>query len=438
MLVGMVRRAALLLLLSGACASSPPAPPRAPDPAPARLPELPPPEHPDREPLAVAAPALPALTPPDRVLHERAAAALAAGRIYEARRIVAHLYAAYPGDAALLDEYQRIDDLVARAQQASIDSMNAAALRALPAPPYVYTLVRPAGPAAAKPPRLTKRSEKPNHITDDDAWFTANQIHLPEYFVPSPGDILFAPGVRAAAAVTIGSFTYAELAVSPSFAPDPLPLAVPLRYGSFPLVRAVDCGAQVVAIYRSDGAAQVVAVLERATGHVDGLFDLAAFAHPPSNVRGSVPVGSFRIAELGSGRVVEGTIAAPTDTVTLDLVFATVQGGVLYLEHAYNGYTKEARGQTGYVTAIDVATGDLLWRSAPVVANSRNLLVDHGFVFAGYGFTAEPHFLYVLDAATGATVVKQPVRKSIDWVVARGDTLFVRTYDTDYAFEVAW
>ncbi|MEA2748410.1 MAG: hypothetical protein QOI41_2553 [Myxococcales bacterium] len=36
-----------------------------------------------------------------------------------------------------------------------------------------------------------------------------------------------------------------------------------------------------------------------------------------------------------------------------------------------NGYTKESGGKTGYITAIDMDSGEVMWRSAPQVANTK-------------------------------------------------------------------
>ena len=62
---------------------------------------------------------------------------------------------------------------------------------------------------------------------------------------------------------------------------------------------------------------------------------------------------------------------------------------------------RSSGGQNGYITALDPRTGKLKWRSAPLTCNTSNFLLDGDAIIAGYGFTEEPDFLYVLDRKTG-------------------------------------
>lgn len=73
--------------------------------------------------------------------------------------------------------------------------------------------------------------------------------------------------------------------------------------------------------------------------------------------------------------------------------------------------TREAHGQTGYITAINMATGELLWRSAAQVANTEAFVVDaaRGVIVSAFGYTSDPRIVYVLDASTGVTLQKIPV-----------------------------
>jgi hypothetical protein len=62
--------------------------------------------------------------------------------------------------------------------------------------------------------------------------------------------------------------------------------------------------------------------------------------------------------------------------------------------------------------------------------------VGREHLICGYGFTAEPDFLYVLERATGKTVSKVPLKSGPDFLIEKDGELFVRTYDTDYVFTV--
>ncbi len=70
------------------------------------------------------------------------------------------------------------------------------------------------------------------------------------------------------------------------------------------------------------------------------------------------------------------------------------------------------------------------------MCNSRNFAVSGDALIAGYGFTAEPDWLYVLDRKTGAVVQKLRLASGPEYVIARGDRVFVRCYNTDYVFKL--
>ncbi len=61
-------------------------------------------------------------------------------------------------------------------------------------------------------------------------------------------------------------------------------------------------------------------------------------------------------------------------------------------------------GQNAYVTAFDAKTKQRLWRSKALVANAQTFAVTPGYLITGYGFTAEPDWLYLLDRRTGRVV----------------------------------
>ena len=117
-----------------------------------------------------------------------------------------------------------------------------------------------------------------------------------------------------------------------------------------------------------------------------------------------------------------------------EIMFAQLVGSTLVVELAYNGYAKESGGKNGYVAAYDARTGELLWVSDPLTGNGHEALVAGGSIVTGYGFTAEPDFVFVLDLATGNTEQKIFVKSGPELLRLKGDRLFVRTYDTDYVF----
>ena len=108
----------------------------------------------------------------------------------------------------------------------------------------------------------------------------------------------------------------------------------------------------------------------------------------------------------------------------------------LYLSHAHRTYAKATGGLNAYVTAIDAETGEMLWRSRPLVNNAGRFAIVGGFIIAGYGFTREPDRLHVIDRTNGKVVSSTKVDSAPDFIIERRRTLFVRTYDTDYVFNL--
>ncbi|AKT40288.1 hypothetical protein [Chondromyces crocatus] len=127
---------------------------------------------------------------------------------------------------------------------------------------------------------------------------------------------------------------------------------------------------------------------------------------------------------------------ASVPSVRFGVDFAQLVGRTLLVQLAYNGYAKDAGGRTGYVVAFDAETGRLSWSSEPLTGNLGNFHVAGGSIVAGYGFTAEPDFLHVLDLNTGEITQKIPLKSGPTWILSQGNRLMVRTYDTDYVFRV--
>jgi hypothetical protein len=57
-------------------------------------------------------------------------------------------------------------------------------------------------------------------------------------------------------------------------------------------------------------------------------------------------------------------------------------------------------------------------------------------VISGYGFTAEPDYLYVLNKRTGSTLQRVAVKSGPEHLIQQNDRMFVRTYDTDYVLRI--
>ncbi len=141
------------------------------------------------------------------------------------------------------------------------------------------------------------------------------------------------------------------------------------------------------------------------------------------------------ILASGDGRRSVAFDTTRVEAAGLSIGFAQIVGGTLIVQAGYNGYAKERAGKNAYILAFDGGSGDIVWSSDPLVATSHEALVSGGSIVTGYGFTAEPDFLYILDLATGATEQKISLKSAPEAIRAKGDRVFVRTYDVDYVFK---
>lgn len=262
------------------------------------------------------------------------------------------------------------------------DSLNATLPLAVAAPPSDYTLARAVSIPSAPAPRLVKHRERKNGITDDEAWLRDNHLERPFLRVPNP---------------------FMNQAGQ-------LPPDIPTKYRGLMLIAAIDHRDHVVLIFGanfSDG--RIVAVLD-AEHRLVTLLDFGAWLKAPS-------------VKPGAERYVDESVH-----------YAQLVGDVLYVANAHRTYAASSGGKNAYVSAVEAKTGTLLWRSQPLVANSSNFVVRGGYIVTGYGFTAEPDFVYVLDRANGRVASRVPVASGPSMLLVKDDSLHVRTYDHDYVF----
>lgn len=116
--------------------------------------------------------------------------------------------------------------------------------------------------------------------------------------------------------------------------------------------------------------------------------------------------------------------------------YAVKRGNVLYVECKYNGYSK-GNPNSSYIVAINMDTGEFLWRSDPLVANANNFVITDSSLICGYGFTDEKDYLYELDLQTGETVQRIKLDKAPDEFVLVGAKLYVFAYDVAYEFDIS-
>ena len=108
---------------------------------------------------------------------------------------------------------------------------------------------------------------------------------------------------------------------------------------------------------------------------------------------------------------------------------------VLYVAVAHNTYT-ESCPHTGYLVAIDLNDDHVIWKSAPCMTNGRTFEIIDNTIVCGYGFTSEPDYLNLVNRLDGTLTEQIPIRSMADYIIQKDDILYVRTYDTNYTFQI--
>lgn len=289
-------------------------------------------------------------------------------------------------------------------------------LRVVADPPWSRRIVEPVpGLPLVGRPRLSKIEERRNRITDVRAWFERHGFDWPKVLVSQDGRGLEAPHVPTSAE-EIPSFVAAE------------------RFG-LPLAWALHDGAYVLALYERPG--HLPPVLDPEADRPLYPQVLVVHGRDGSTVA-ALDFTAFRLSP--ATRVGDSTLAQQ------DLIWAHYDGHAVYVAHGHWTYAAESGGQTGYVTAVAPQTGQILWRSAPRVANARNFAIFGPYLVTGYGFTGEPDRLFVLRKLDGEVMAERRIRSAPEYIFVRpvGDgaqaperaRLFVRAYDRDYVFDL--
>ncbi len=105
--------------------------------------------------------------------------------------------------------------------------------------------------------------------------------------------------------------------------------------------------------------------------------------------------------------------------------------GVLYFNEACQSYAAEAGRACSSLVAVDPRAPRVLWRTKPLTSNGRFRLRGC-YIVAGYGFTAEPDFLHLVDRATGDVLQKLPVASAPEALTLKGrSALDVELYSGD-------
>lgn len=279
---------------------------------------------------------------------------------------------------ALTPASQRPNDQSAKGNAVDVSTARVVPV-ANPGHPYLDKSIQPPKVAALK---LRVADSKANQITDDEAWFDSNGFERQNR--------LLAPGYEQ--------------------------MPQRCKFGTLKFYRPLPEGA-AVAVYELAKPRKDAAKDKGLGGIYDQEFSYTAVA---------VDALHNALAAWDLEAFFPGI---------LEMSNVETSGFVLYFDSNYNGYASIAGNKTGYLNALDLTDGKVLWTTPALTASFRGFLVMEEHIIAGYGFTAEPDFLFVINRHTGLIEQKQKLKSAHDYIFRRGNRLYVRCYDTDYVFE---
>lgn len=246
-------------------------------------------------------------------------------------------------------------------------------------PPWQHAVLRPVSVPAVRIPRLVQEVVARNQVTDDREWFLREGLQVPASLYGWAREL---PQLQS-------------------------PAGLPSQLDGSALRRGIPSGSLSIGLY--DDARVAVYTTD---GALVRAWDLSALRRAP------------------------GVVPGDEGFVDQEPTWAQVADGLLVVETRHRTYAASSGGHNGYLTAFDMQTGAMAWRSAPLVANAESFVIEGHFVISGYGFTAEPDYLYTLDLRDGRTLARTRVRSGPDWLLRDERGLHVRCYDTDYRFTV--
>lgn len=241
----------------------------------------------------------------------------------------------------------------------------------LPPPPFarVSNVPRP----SSRPKLLFKKVDQRREMVDSGAWMAMHDLQAPSE------------------AVNAGA-----------------PPGVPPTLGGQPL-RRILFGAVDVLVY--DGNYErppILAGWDRQAQRITFAFDFQNWRRPPQVKR-----GDEAFVDMGIG-------------------WAQVAGDRLYVSHFHRTYAASSGGLNGFLVALRLEDGAVVFSSDPLVANSATFAVVGGVVITGYGFTAEPDYIYALSAVDGLTLTRLRLHTAPEDIAVRRDQVLIRAYDRLY------
>ncbi len=233
---------------------------------------------------------------------------------------------------------------------------------------------------------LQQLSVEPNDIIDDEAWFVDNELSIPVMNISETN-------------------AYAD-----PKAPLEAPGNIPRQWAEFKLIKGIKgSGANFYLYGDSHIDYHHLLITDAENTRILHLLDFWNYVYSDDN-RG--------------------------DFIDMRVQWAAIMDNILYISSGHSTYAKSSNGINAFVTAIDLSDYKILWQSDPLVSNAGNFEVIGDNIVCGYGFTAEPDYLYVLDRYTGKKVQTLKLASGPSYIIQKDEKLYVRTYNKNYVFQI--
>ncbi|BCJ94569.1 hypothetical protein acsn021_21380 [Anaerocolumna cellulosilytica] len=252
-------------------------------------------------------------------------------------------------------------------------------------PPFAYYIAEDIKNTSTIPLKLTELLSKKNQITDEAEWFTTNNLVQNTYSVSD----LYKDGG------------------------DSLPDDIPATWNDLTLTMAFYDDSYIYCTYGTDGSyGYILKVYEKDSYKEAYCIDFSNYTYSPEYKESDYNY----IQQKVNG--------------------AAIKDNILYVSHSHLTYADSSNGMNAYITAIDLSDMNVLWRSEALVSNANNIVLLDDVIISGYGFTDESDYLYQIDRITGKVIAKTPLASAASYIIVKEDKLYIRTYHTDYVYQV--
>jgi len=233
--------------------------------------------------------------------------------------------------------------------------------------------------------KLKVKLSEANNIIDDDMWFINNKLTLEKYEVPNP---------------------YRNTAGN-------LPEGLDTVWNKLIITSAFYDSSYTYCTYGADfSEGYILNIYNSKTMELLYSLDFSAYRYSPQYIKEDY------------------------DSIQQQINWATIKDGILYVSNSHSNYAKSSKNMNGYITAIKLSDKSIQWRTKALVSNAQNFIIMGNVIITGYGYTNESDYLYQIDRDTGKILSKTLLKSAASYIIKKGSFLYVRTYNTDYKFEI--